>query len=63
MPPRRPAPNVRHCPLCGIAMQASKSREDLSKFDTFQCLSCHTTIVEAAPEGGLGEPPRERSRR
>ena len=51
MPSRRaaPAPVIRHCPLCGIAMQASRSREDLKNFDTFQCLTCHTTIVEAAP--------------
>lgn len=28
-------------------MQAGKSREDLKYDDTFQCLSCHTTIVEA----------------
>jgi hypothetical protein len=25
-------------------MQASKSREDLVDFDTFQCLSCQTVI-------------------
>jgi hypothetical protein len=42
-----PTPAIRRCPLCGIAMQAGKSREDLKHFDTFQCLSCHTTIVEA----------------
>lgn len=63
MPSHRAAPAVRHCPLCGIAMQGSKSREELSKFDSFQCLTCHTTIVEAAPTAGGGEPPRDRSRR
>lgn len=49
-PPRAaPAPAIRHCPLCGIAMLASKSRDDRKHYDTFQCLTCHTTIVEAAP--------------
>lgn len=42
-----PRPPVRHCPLCGVAMQAKKSREDLPYFDTFNCLACQTTIVEA----------------
>jgi transposase-like protein len=40
----RPHPPIRHCPICGVAMQASKSREEAADFDTFQCLSCHTTI-------------------
>ena len=52
----RPRPSVRLCPLCGLAMQASKSRENLAHFDTFNCLSCDTMIVEAKPpprpEGG-----------
>ncbi len=48
-------PAIRHCPLCGIAMQASKSREDLKHYDTFQCQTCHTTIVEA--EQKLGRHP------
>ena len=48
--PRRPS--LRHCPVCGIAMQATKSRENLSDFDTFNCLSCDTMIVEAKPELG-----------
>jgi hypothetical protein len=45
---RRYVPAIRHCPLCGIAMQASKSREVLEHFDTFRCLTCHTTILETA---------------
>jgi hypothetical protein len=44
MPPRSP---LRHCPICGIAMQASKTRDDIEHFDCFECLNCHTTIVEA----------------
>jgi hypothetical protein len=43
---------LRNCPVCGIAMQATKSRENLSDFDTFNCLSCDTMIVEAKPELG-----------
>ena len=38
-------------------MQASKSREDLADFDTYQCLSCQTVIRESKPQpadrGGL----------
>lgn len=37
---------VRPCPLCGVAMQASKSRDDLADVDTFQCLTYLTTINE-----------------
>jgi formate dehydrogenase maturation protein FdhE len=37
-------PPIRHCPLCGIAMQASRSHENAAGFDIFQCQTCHTTI-------------------
>jgi hypothetical protein len=50
-------PPIRHCPVCGIAMQAKKSREDLPHFDTFNCLSCQTSIVETQTQ-----PPATRSR-
>ena len=46
----RPRSSIRPCPVCGIAMQATKSRENLSDFDTFSCLSCDTTIVESKPQ-------------
>jgi len=49
-------PSIRHCPLCGVAMQASKSREELPEFDTFRCLTCQTTIAERPR-------PPERNRR
>ena len=39
-------PPIRHCPLCGIAMQARKSRESQVKFDIFECLTCRTVISE-----------------
>lgn len=41
-------PPLRHCPICGIAMQARKSRLDMEYFDRFECLNCHTTIVEGS---------------
>lgn len=46
-------PLIRHCPLCGIAMQASKSNHQLAHFDTFECQTCKTTIMEqtARPSG------------
>jgi hypothetical protein len=60
MPSRRaaPAPLIRHCPLCGIAMLAGKSRDDLKNFDTFQCLTCHTTIVETAQPSSRARDPK-----
>ena len=36
-------------------MQASKSREDLADFDTFQCLSCQTVIRESKPQPADGD--------
>lgn len=45
----RPRPPLRHCPICGIAMQARKSRDDIPRFDVFECLSCNTTIRESRP--------------
>jgi hypothetical protein len=36
-------------------MQASKSREDLADFDTFECLSCQTVIRKATPQ----QPPSD----
>ena len=45
----RQRPPIRHCPVCGIAMQASKSQKDLAYFDTFECLSCHTVINKGKP--------------
>jgi hypothetical protein len=41
---RRPA--IRHCPVCRIAMQGAKSRDNLDDFDIFRCLTCETTIHE-----------------
>lgn len=46
---KRTRPKVRPCPLCGVAMQAGKSRENLPYFDRYECLSCHTVITEKRP--------------
>ena len=55
----RERPTMRHCPVCGIAMQASKSQENLTYFDKFECLSCHTVITTEAkprPPGSEDKP-------
>ncbi len=51
-------PRIRNCPVCGVAMQASKSHEHAADFDRFECLTCHTTIVERATEVELGDEDR-----
>ena len=51
----RQRPPMRHCPICGIAMQASKSQEHLTHFDKFECLSCHTVITESKPRPRPGK--------
>jgi predicted nucleic acid-binding Zn ribbon protein len=48
-------PTIRPCPLCGVAMQASKSREDLAKFDVFRCDTCRTTITETPQQPRPGD--------
>jgi hypothetical protein len=50
-------PKIRPCPICGVAMQASKSRDDLAAFDVFHCQTCETTITETPQrpaDGGGG---------
>ncbi len=51
-----PRPPLRHCPVCGVAMQATKTRDHLDYFDRFNCLNCHTTI-DAAPLRPKRTPP------
>lgn len=51
-------PVIRPCPLCGVAMQGKKSRQDLKTFDTFLCLSCDTTVVEAASATNPNKAPQ-----
>jgi hypothetical protein len=40
--------SIRHCPVCGVAMLASKSSEDRPDFDTFNCLRCRA-VISLAP--------------
>jgi transposase-like protein len=54
MSPARP--QIRNCPICGVTMQGSKSHERAAEFDRFDCLTCHTSIVERSAET---EPPRD----
>jgi hypothetical protein len=50
-----PRPVIRHCPLCGVAMQARKSRDELDKPDVFECLNCDTVISRAPPPPEKGD--------
>jgi len=52
---RRP-PQIRHCPLCGIAMQARRSNRGHGTVDIFECQSCHTVIRET--KSGATRPPQ-----
>jgi len=52
----RPKPPIRHCPLCGVAMQGSRTREDARDFDRFDCQTCHT-VIELPPRP-RDTPPR-----
>ena len=54
----RQRPPIRHCPVCGIAMQTSKSQENLTHFDKFECLSCRTVIsvTKPRPPGNQDKP-------
>jgi len=45
MPSSIKAPETpKRCPLCGLAMLASRSRPDSNRFDIFQCLHCETVV-------------------
>jgi hypothetical protein len=50
----QPRPPIRNCPACGVAMQASKSRECQAHFDKFECLNCRSVINEAKPRSSAG---------
>jgi len=44
--------SIQHCPICGVAMLASKSNEGSPQFDTFSCLKCDAVMTFASPRGG-----------
>lgn len=56
--PSQATPPIRHCPICGVAMQGSRTRETAREFDRFDCLTCHT-VIELPPRPSR-EPPRPR---
>jgi hypothetical protein len=43
--PKKPA--RKDCPVCGVAMIASKSDATRGEFDTYSCLRCKTVITSA----------------
>jgi hypothetical protein len=50
--PNSPArPPLKNCPVCGVTMQASKSREEQAHYDVFSCLRCGTVIAQTPPNG------------
>jgi hypothetical protein len=42
-------PPIRNCPVCAIAMSATKSDAALAEFDTFSCLNCGS-VVSLVPQ-------------
>jgi hypothetical protein len=42
-------PPLKHCPVCGVAMIASKSHPAAALHDTFTCLSCDTILTTLVP--------------
>jgi transposase-like protein len=48
--------SIKHCPVCGVAMLASKSNPDSRDFDTFTCLKCEAVInlTPARPRPKVG---------
>ena len=53
-----PQSPIQHCPVCGIAMVGSKSRETHPQFDVFSCLTCGT-VVQFAPPPAVKSKPEE----
>ena len=36
---------LKPCPVCKVAMQASKSDEQASEYDTFTCSNCGAGVI------------------
>ena len=45
--PDKPPPPIKNCAVCGVTMQAAKSDESLTHFDTFSCLNCGMVVSYA----------------
>jgi hypothetical protein len=50
-------PPLKSCPLCGLAMQASRSDLARAGYDTFSCLRCDLVMTYQAKPRGTSEPP------
>jgi Zn-finger nucleic acid-binding protein len=48
--PSSKEPPVRTCPVCGISMMASKSRDEAQDYDIFTCPRCDCVIVSRSRE-------------
>jgi Zn-finger nucleic acid-binding protein len=44
-------PPMKPCPLCGVAMVASKSSVEHERFDIFTCLRCDA-VISFEPDKG-----------
>ena len=54
--PRRP--QIRHCPICGIAMIGDKSAPARKEPDIFRCLSCHSIVDLSGKPADESDGPR-----
>jgi transposase-like protein len=52
---KAPPPRLKHCPICGLAMLASRS-EGSREADRFECLTCDLVINYSS---GKQPPARE----
>jgi hypothetical protein len=54
VPSPPPYPVIQHCPVCGVAMMGSKSKEDRPRDDVYSCLRCETVVSLAHPSKNPG---------
>jgi hypothetical protein len=50
-------PPLKSCPVCGLAMQASRSDLARTGYDTFSCLRCDLVMTYQAKPRGKSETP------
>jgi hypothetical protein len=66
MSPARP--KIDTCPICGVAIEGSKSHVQAADFDFFECLTCHRASSSVPPRlsgaatMGNDTPPRKAAR-
>jgi hypothetical protein len=49
-------PKPQRCPVCGVAMIASRSKPEQPHYDLFRCLQCHTEIDMSGANTGVISP-------